>query len=239
MARTPEQDDVFLREVDDAVRQDQVADAARRFGPLIAVAVVIILGGFGGWIWYQQHAANVAGRQGEVYVQALDRIDAGNAKVAAGPLAELTKTGDEAYSAAARFTQANIALAAGDAKRATGLLGAIAADTQVPQSFRDLATVRKTAIEFDSLTPAAIVARLKPLTATDSPWFATASEMTAIAHLRLGQRAEAGRIFADISAAKGVEPSLQSRSVQMAGMLGVDAVTDANVNAAPAAQPTG
>lgn len=239
MARTPAQDDVFLREVDDAVRQDRMATIAKSYGPIIVGGIVLILAAFGGWLYYGQHTARQAGERGEIYVQALDRIEAGNPKIAADALAELKTAGDAPYDAVARFTQANIALKAGDEKRAAVLLGAIADDEAVVQSYRDLATIRKTAVEFDTLKPDAIIARLKALATPDSPWFGPAAEMTAIAHLRKNERSEAGRIYADIAANEDIEPSLKSRAVQMAGTLGIDAVADIDPKPQPAGQPTG
>lgn len=239
MALKPEQDDVFLREVDDAVRQDQWATFAKSYGAIIAVGIVVFLAAFGGWLYYGQHSERKAGERGETYVQALDRIEGGNPKIAADALAELKTTGKAPYDAVARFTQANVALEAGDAKRAATLLGEIAADASVDQVFRDLATVRQTAVEFDTLKPDAIIARLKPLAVADSPWFGPAAEMTAIAHLRKKERGKAGQIFADIAAHKGIDPSLKSRAVQMAGTLGVDAVTQTDSKPQPAGQPTG
>lgn len=239
MARTPAQDDVFLREVDDAVRQDRMATIAKSYGPIIIGGIVLILAAFGGWLYYSQHTAGRAGERGEIYVQALDRIEGGNPKIAGDALAELKTAGDAPYDAAARFTQANIALNAGDEKRAAALLGGIVDDSSVDQSFRDMATIRKTAVEFDTLTPDAIIARLQPLAKADSPWFGPAAEMTAIAHLRKKQRSEAGRIYADIAAHKGIAPSLKARAVQMAGTLGIDAVPDADSKPRPAGQPTG
>jgi hypothetical protein len=239
VALKPEQDDVFLREVDDAVRQDQLASFAKRYGAIVAVGIVALLAAFGGWLYYGQHSERKAGERGETYVQALDRIEGGNPKVAADALAELKTAGTPPYDAAARFTQANVALEAGDKKRAGALLGAIAADASVDQVFRDLATVRQTAVAFDTLKPDAIIARLKPLATSDSPWFGPAAEMTAIAHLRKKERGEAGRIFADIAAHEGIEPSLKSRAVQMAGTLGIDAVAADDSKTRTAGQPTG
>lgn len=239
MARTPAQDDVFLREVDDAVRQDRLAAIAKSYGAIIVGGAILILAAFGGWLYYNQYTASQAGQRGEIYVQALDRIEGGNPRIAGDALAELKTAGDAPYDAAARFTQANIALNAGDEKRAAALLGEIADDKSVDQSFRDMATIRKTAVEFDSLTPDAIIARLQPLVAPDSPWFGPAAEMTAIAHLRKNQRSEAGGIYADIAAHKDIAPSLKARAVQMAGTLGIDAVPDTDSKAQPAGQPTG
>ncbi len=230
MAKTPEQDSVFLREVDEAVRADQFDTFVRKYGALVIGVVVLVLGGFGGWLWYQNHQAEQAGEKGIVLVQALDRLNSQDPKAASDMLDGLKDSDNAAYQATARFTRANVVLDSGDKKRAVALFGAIADDGDMPEAYRNLALLRKTEIEFDTLKPDTVIARLKPLTDPESPWFGTASEMTAIAYLQKGDRKTAGRIYAEIAARDDVQPSLVSRSVQMAGMLGEDAVADSNLD---------
>ena len=43
------QQDVFMREVDDALREDQLKTALSQYGKLAAVAVVALLLALGGW----------------------------------------------------------------------------------------------------------------------------------------------------------------------------------------------
>ena len=66
MALTPSSDqkrvaseDVLLREVDDAVRQDQYADFGRRYGKPLLAALVLGLAAFGGYLYWdhRQEAA--------------------------------------------------------------------------------------------------------------------------------------------------------------------------------------
>src|SRR3546814_8109735 len=59
-----------------------------------------------------------------------------------------------------------------------------------------------------------------------SSWFPSAAELSAIAHYQLGQFDQAGALYGRIAKLPDIPKSLQSRSVQMAGMLGIDAVTD-------------
>ena len=48
--------------------------------------------------------------------------------------------------------------------------------------------------------------------------------MTAIAHLRMNRKDLAGRLFGEIARDDTVPASIRQRAVQMAGVLGVDAV---------------
>ena len=64
----------------------------------------------------------------------------------------------------------------------------VASDTKIDQALRDLALIRQTAFEYDTLKPQTVIARMKPLVdAKDSSWFASAAELSAIAHYQLGQ----------------------------------------------------
>src|SRR3546814_17020434 len=73
----------------------------------------------------------------------------------------------------------------GDNKAAIAQYKAIAADTRLAPPFRDLALIRQTALEFDTLQPQEVVDRLKPLATEGNPWFGSAGEMVAIAYMTL------------------------------------------------------
>ena len=73
------------------------------------------------------------------------------------------------------------------------------------------------------LKPEQVIERLSPLTKPGEPWFGSAGELTAMAYLKQGQKAKAGKLFADIAADQQVPPTIRTRAVQVAGTLGVDA----------------
>ena len=71
------QQDVFMREVDEALREDQLKTAMTRYGVVAGIAVVALLLALGGWLWWREHQQTVAGEQGEKYPVALDQVEAG------------------------------------------------------------------------------------------------------------------------------------------------------------------
>ncbi len=157
-------------------------------------------------------------------------IEANNAAAAAKPLAELAKSNRDGYRALALFTQADVLLQKDDLKGAAAKLGAIAADTSLAKPFRDLALVRQTSAEFDTLKPQVVVERLRPLAVPGGPWLGSAGEMVAISYLRMNQRQQAGTLFGQIARDTGVPETIRQRAVQMAGVLGVDAVASAGAS---------
>ena len=48
MALTPQNSEAFMREVDDAVRQDQLTTFWQRYGRILIVVLVVGLAAFGG-----------------------------------------------------------------------------------------------------------------------------------------------------------------------------------------------
>ena len=220
------QQDVFMREVDDALREDQLKTALQRYGKLAAAGLVALLLALGGWLWWREHQQSVAGEAGEKFTVALDQVEAGQLNPAYGALEPLTIDGPDGARAAAALMQAGIALEQGNRAQAAKLFGQVAADDDTPKPYRDLATIRQIAVDFDVLRPEAVVARLKPLAVPGNPWFGSAGEMLGTAYLKQGREELAGPLFAQIAKDTTVPETLRSRARQLAGLLGVDAVVD-------------
>jgi hypothetical protein len=124
----------------------------------------------------------------------------------------------------AQLLLANLEGEKGNEKAALATYKKVALDTALPEPFRNLALIRQTAMEFDSLPPQTIIDRMKPLAIAGNPWFGSAGEMTALSYIKLGKENLAGPIFAQIAKQEDVPSSQRSRAQQMAGSLGVDAV---------------
>ncbi len=229
MATRPPANNILIQEVDEAVRKDQLDAFGRRYGRWIIAAVVAGLLAFGGYLFWQDRQRAAAGEQSEKLVAAFEKLKAGQPKATETALTAIKADAPPAYRAAATIQLANMKAEQGDRKGAAALLAALAADTSIDPSIRDMALIRQTALELDSIKPELVIARLAPIVAKTDPqsaWFPGAAEMTAIAHYQAGRYKQAGELYARIAKTKDVPPQLQSRAVQMAGMLGVDAVED-------------
>ena len=234
--RDAAQQDVFLREVDEALRQDDMTGALRRYGLPLGAALVLVLVGLGGYLWWGNQQGEQAGQRGEQLTLALDQIEQG--RIAAGDqqLAPLAKESVAGTRSAAQLMRAGIALQQGRKDEALKLYAVVAAADDVPQPFRDLAAIRAVAANFDAMPPQQVVDRLKPLAVPGNPWFGSAGELVGMAYIKQGRNELAGPLFAAISRDKEAPASLRSRSRQLAGLLGVDAIDDP-VKAASGAQP--
>ena len=223
MAQPPDINQTFVREVDENLRRDKARDFVRENGKWLVAAVILFLAICGAIIYWQYHREQQAEKQVEQLAEIYRDIGSGNVTKAPQQLDELSNSGSKAVRASALFTRAALALQQNDAKLATEKYRQIAADDGLPPAYRDAALVRQTALEFDRLKPEDVIARLEPLTKPGNPWFGSAGEMTAVALLKQGKTAQAGRLFAAMAKDTTVPQSIKSRSVQIAGSLGVDA----------------
>jgi hypothetical protein len=225
-ARKEREQEVLLREVDEAVRQDQLGSAVKRYGWAIAGALVLGLAGFGGWLYWSNHREGQTETQSEKLIAAFDRLDAGQFQQAAGDLAALSEDGSSATAISAKLARAGIALRDNKQDEAVSLYESIASDADAPKPYRDLASIRAVAIQFDKLEPQKVIDRLKPLATPGNPWFGSAGEIVAMAYLKQGKKELAGPLFAAIAKDEDVPETLRSRTRQLAGLLGYDAVVD-------------
>ncbi|SIN59561.1 hypothetical protein SAMN02745824_0089 [Parasphingorhabdus marina DSM 22363] len=229
--KTPEEEpdrseQVFMREVDDAVRQADLQNFAARYGIWIGLVIVVGLASLAGWIFWNNSQQEEAGLRSEEYVAAIDSMRQNNLDGASTALKPLEEAKQDGYRAAAQLMQANIALEKEDPAAAIAGYQKVAADETLPQPFRDLALIRQTATEYDSLEPQQVVDRLKPLAVPGNPWFGSAGEMVAIAYLQMENTDLAGPLFAQLAQDLSVPPTIRSRALQMAGVQGIDAVTE-------------
>ncbi|HET7708360.1 MAG TPA: tetratricopeptide repeat protein [Sphingomicrobium sp.] len=223
MALTPDTGETFLREVDENLRRDQMSDFAKRYGGWIIAGVVLFLAAIGGWLYWQDRQVKQAQQESETLAAIYADIAAQNVGNVPQRLKPLEESSNAIVSATARLAQAAVALERNDRPAALAKYRDVAADDGLPPAYRDLATIRATALEFDSLKPEQVIERLAPLTKAGEPWFGSAGELTAMAYLKQGQKAKAGKLFADIAADSQVPPTIRTRAVQLAGTLGVDA----------------
>ena len=243
--RDAAQQDGFLREVDEALREQELGDMLRRYGKPVGAAIVALLLGLAGYLWWDNSHKAAAGELSEKAILALDKLDSqgGGVADASKGIDPLVSQGGPAAQANARLLRAALAMQQGRGEDAARDFAAVAADAKAPQPMRDMALIRETAIRFDALPPQQVVDRMKPLAVPGNPWFGSAGELSGMALLKAGKPDLAGAMFAAVAKDKDVPASLRARMRQISGQLGIDAGEDpvapaaANPSAASPAAP--
>jgi hypothetical protein len=222
----PAEDDILIREIDEAVRQDDALEFMRNHGVKLLGVIIALIAALGGYMLWDNYRERGLEEQSETLIAALDAANQRDFKGAGDKVAPLLDDGSAGARTAARMLQAAAALEQGEVDKASGLYQQVVDDADAPPALRDLAKIRDVAARYDSMKPADVIARLGSLAKPDSPWFGSAGELVAMAHLENGNRAEAGKLFAQIAKDEEQPESLRSRARQMAGLLGVDAIVD-------------
>lgn len=220
------QDEALLREVDEAVRQDEMAEFGQKYGrPLLG----LVIGGlaiFGGYLWWDGRQEAEMEASSEKLVSAIDQIDAGNLKSGGDALTELAKGDNVGTRSSALMLQGAVLMQQGDKPGAAKVFGQLATDSEAPQAYRDLALIRQVEAQYDTIKPEEVVSRLKSLAVPGNAFFGRAGELVAMAYLDQNKKKEAGALFSQISKDEEVPETLRSRARQMAGLLGIDAIED-------------
>jgi hypothetical protein len=209
--------DIF-QEVEEDLRRENLAKLWRRYGPWIiglAVAIVVATAAVVGWRKYDESQRAALARE---YAQATDLLARADRDAALHAFAAIGAQGG-GYGALARLQEAQLLARAGDDAGAAALYERVAADRSLDQPYRDLAVILLALHGLDSGDPAALTARLEPLTAADNPWRYSALELTGLLAKRAGQTARAREIFAGLADDLQAPLGVRERATQLLASL--------------------
>ncbi len=215
-------DDAFIREVDEAYREDELKKFATNWGRWILLAVVIGLAALGGSFWWKAEQQKRVEALSEQFSAALGKVETGGSTEALAELEKIGQSDNPSYRALAAMTKSGLALQGGEVDKATADLKRVVDDAQAAQPLRDVAEIKLLRLQFDTLKPEEILKRTERFVTGDSPWFPVAGEMAALAHLKAGAPDKAGALFYRIAADERTPQSTRARAEQMAAALGQD-----------------
>lgn len=221
-AKADPRDDAFIREVDEAYREDELKKFASTWGRWILLAVALGLAALGGWYWWQADQQKRVDALSEQFSAALGKVETGGTTEAVVELEAIGKSDNPSYRALAAMTKSGIALQGGEADKAAADLKRVVDDAQAAQPLRDVAEIKLLRLQFDDLQPAEVLKRTERFLAGDNPWFPVAGEMAALAHVKAGAPDKAGPLFYRIAADERTPTSTRARAEQMAAALGQD-----------------
>ncbi len=179
------QDDSFIREVNEELRSDRMKDAWRRFGRYLIAAAVLLVIGTAGWRGYEYWQAREAAQSGDVFLTALNQIEAGDLDAAEKTLAELESEGHGSYPVLAELRSATLLSEAGDTAAAVSAFSSIGKDRSVPDAIRDAAKLRAGWLLVDTGTYEQVSAEVEELANDGNPFRFSAREilgLSAYAH---------------------------------------------------------
>jgi hypothetical protein len=226
----------FIREVDENLRRSQAENFAKRWGKWLIALAILFLAAVAGWQYWRAEQARKAAANSENLSAVLNDIGQGKAGNAPQRLDAIAADANDSMAASARLARAALALETNDRTAALAQYRSVIDDEGVPQAYRDAATIRLTQMEFDTLKPDDVIARLQPLAVKDNAWYGSAGEITAMAMIKANRRTEAARLLTALAADPDVPESIRGRAGQLGPTLSIPATPAAAASApAPAA----
>jgi len=212
--------DEFIREVDEAVRQEQWLKLWKQYGNyVVAAALAVVIGTAAGVAWRTwQHNQRLD--DARRYAAAQQMLSNDRPEDAAAAFAALAEDASGGYRVLARLRAAEARAAAGDPAGAAALLEQLAANGDAAPRYRSLGELLAAQRTFGEADPDALLAALEPLTGADDPWRHSALELRALAQMRSGDTAAARQTLDDLLADPLTPPDLSRRAAELLAFLG-------------------
>jgi len=205
-------DESLFREVDEEVRKEQIAKIWKRYGNVfvgLSIGIVVAVAGLKGWQYWQRVQAEKAG---SAYFAAATLQQDQESEKALSAFETLAKGSHTGYATLARLRVADALAAAGKRDEAVKAYDALAADSSLDRSLRDVARVRAAWLLADAASANDLAKRLSGLDAKNSPWRDTVNEILALASYRAGDYGDADRRMNEIMASPDLTPAARQRA---------------------------
>ncbi|MBT8458594.1 MAG: hypothetical protein KJN60_02875 [Boseongicola sp.] len=208
--------DSFINEVSEEVRKDRLYAMFKRYGPIAAGVIVLIVGG-AAWNEYRKaQAMTEAQRTGDAILAAFE----GDAAERSAALEEVSAGDNAARGAILTLMQSEAALANDDIGEAIALLEGLAADTEAQAPYRDLATLKSVILGAGTTDPDERIARLNALALGGGAFRLLATEQIALAEIEKGEGEAALARLREITADAETSQDLRRRASQLIVALG-------------------
>ena len=209
----------FIREVDEAVRQDRWMAIWKQYGAYFvgaALAVVVGTAAGVGWQTYQEnqrlaHAMSMA---------AAARLIEEKPAEAASAFASLAESAGGGVGVVARLKAADAEQRAGNTEAKIEILNELAADADAPALYRRLATLLVIQETFDDRDAKSLIGELDQAATPDNPWRASLLELKALAEIKAGETEAARATLKTLLDSPDTPSSLARRAGELLDALG-------------------
>ncbi|MGR3722241.1 DUF2659 family protein [Abyssibius alkaniclasticus] len=204
--------DSFIDEVSEEVRRDRLFKVYKKYGWILVVLVVAIVGGAA---WNEYSKANRIA-QSEAAGRALQAAnEAGDAAL----LNDLANSNSDT-AVIAQLQQAAILAGADDAEGAKAILSGISTSNDAPGIYRDLALLKLLMLDAANMPDTDVLAALDALATPGAPFRLLALEQRALHYVRKGETDAAITTLAEIVNAADASDALRQRAQELTIALG-------------------
>jgi hypothetical protein len=215
------QNDVLLREIDEDLRHERYMALWRRFAPVLIGAAVVLIAVVAGYQFWNARMTAERAQAAEAFAAATREPPAAAAAAeAARTFDDIAKTAPGGYALMARLREGAALAESGQRDQAIASFHAIAGDTGVEETYRNLALVLAAMHEMaGGLQPQTAVA-LRTLADGTSPWRFNARELLAADLAQAKQTDEARALYSGLASDPATPAGIRTRARDMLTALG-------------------
>ncbi len=203
----------FINEVEEELRKDDYNDLLKKYGPLIAGVIVLIIAGTGFLEWRKSADDRAARATSASFTQALNSAESGDKATAVTQFVELSTVAPEGYAGLSLMQAAAIKLELGERGEAVRLFDEAAQKFTRPRHAQ-LAQLKAAYILAGNGAYDDVQNRLGALIAKDAPYEFLARELLGFAAQQSGDEAGAREQYGYLETIPGVPPSIKERAKQ-------------------------
>lgn len=229
----------FFREVDEEYRRDRVVKTLTRYQVPLVILVILIIAGTAGYKFWAGRQLAAAEQVNTRYMAAQDLARDGNTQRAMADFVSLSQDGPAGYATLARLQTAGL-IGAGNGEAGAKAYDAIANDDKVPEAMRDAARLRGAVLRIDIDDPKAFESRYGRFTQPSFAYHASMRELMALAAMKRGDYAAAGRFLDEIIIDARAPEGVRFRAQAFRELVNGGAVTSMSTQPpSPAVTPIG
>ncbi len=212
-------DDTFIREVNEQIRQDRASSLWQKYGRLVIAGAVLIVLGTAAKVYWDHYQSSVAAASGDKYLEAIELSGQGQHEQAMAVLQEIASDGSNGYPALAKMRLAAETAAQDDKAAALSMFDEIANNPSEPAVLREIARLRGGLLAVDLEGYEQVEVRLKDLAAAGNPFRHSAREALGIAALKAGNDQMALEWFTAVSEDANAQGGVRARAQVMLDLL--------------------
>jgi hypothetical protein len=212
--------DEFIREVDEAVRQDRWLAVWKQYNAYIVGAALAVVIGTAAGVGWQTYEASQRAKNAQAFAQAVDLLSTDRPAEAASAFGALADRAGGGVAVVANFQAAEAEKLAGDRERKLALLEGLADNGDAQPLYQRLAALlakQETLGESDAET---VIDEIDRLSTPDNPWRASLIELKAVALMKSGRVEEARETLDALLANEAIPTNLQRRAGELLSALG-------------------
>jgi hypothetical protein len=233
-----DQTDTFVREVQEEIRRERLAQLWDRFGVIAIGLAALLVVGVGGYKYAEYSSLQAREAAGKQFEAATQLASEGKAQEARQAFDALAKSAPAGYGTLSRLRTAGALAEANKPAEAVAAYDAVAKDGSADVLLRDFAALQAALLRVDTADWTEMQNRLKDLIIDGNAWKSSALELRGLAAMKAGNEEEARKAFEQILADSAATPATAQRAQVMMTILTEASLAKAAASKGPATPPS-